>query len=104
MDNIDQICQPLDELAEREVTKQELEDILDNIKSMTEVISVAENEIGPKQNDIGKIQKDVKAIIGQEVEGRIKVGQSTLDVVDTDLTTCNESHNLAQKKIKNFKD
>lgn len=71
---------------------------------MTEMIGAAEAEIGPKQNDIGKIQKDVKVIIGQEVEGRIKVGQSTLSAVDTDLTTCHDTHNVAQKKIKNFKE
>ena len=45
----------MDEVGEREVSKQELEDILENIKSMTDDIGAAEAEIAPRQADIGKI-------------------------------------------------
>ena len=71
---------------------------------MLKDLGEAEAELGPKTTDIQKLQKDVKALISQEVEGRIKEGQSTLDVVDNDLSTCHDSHNIVRKKLKNFRD
>ena len=81
---------PLGEVGEREVPSSELEEILETLKAVSADLAVAEAEVGPKTAETAQLQKDVKAIIGQEVEGRLKEGQNTLDVVDQDLGGCHD--------------
>lgn len=77
-------------MGEREVPSSELEEILETLKAVSADLAVAEAEVGPKTAETAQLQKDVKAIIGQEVEGRLKEGQNTLDVVDQDLGGCHD--------------
>lgn len=43
-------------------------------------------------------------LIGLEVEGRLKESQSTLDVVDKDLSGCHDIHVTSRKKLKQLRD
>lgn len=91
-------------MGEREVPSLELEEILETLKAVSADLAVAEADVGPKTAETAQLQKDVKAIIGQEVEGRLKEGQNTLDVVDQDLGGCHDTHNTTRKKLKHFRD
>lgn len=82
----------------------ELEGILETLNAVSADLSAAEADIAPKAAEIVALQKEVKALIGQEVEGRLREGQNTLDVVDQDLGSCGDLHNAAEKKLKNLRD
>jgi len=86
------------------VLRAELEAILETLNTVSTDLSVAEADVGPKTAATAQLQKDVKALIGQEVEGRLKEGQNTLDVVDQDLGGCHDTHGATRKKLKHFRE
>lgn len=82
----------------------ELESTLETLNTVSADLAAAEGDVNPKAAEIAKLQKEVKALIGQEVEGRLKEGQRTLDVVESDLQGCQDAHNGARKKLKHLRD
>ena len=103
--NVEKTCEPLAEVGEREVAlSPEIEGILDVLNGVSSDLSAAEAEAIPKQADIVKLQKEIKALIGQEVEGRLKEGEATLTAVDQDLIDCNEQQNGGRKKLKHLRE
>ena len=82
----------------------ELEGVQEALNAVASDLSATEAGLNPKAAEITKLQKEVKALIGQEVEGRLKEGQTTLDVVDQDLGGCGDTHNAARKKLKHMRD
>lgn len=71
IESIEQTCLPIAELGEREVLYPEIEEILDILKTINTNLIKTETDIANKSAATSQLQKEVKEIIRQEIEGRL---------------------------------
>ena len=96
---------PLSEVDQREVSKDpEIEDIKIQLTQIIEDLLSNENVILPQITDITKLLKNVKELLDDEIEERLKQGQKILEALDIQIVESGNTLTLNQKKVKFYKE
>ena len=96
---------PLSEVDQREVSKDpEIEDIKIQLTQIIEDLLSNENVILPQITDITKLLKNVKELLDDEIDERLKQGQKILEALDIQIVESGNTLTLNQKKVKFYKE
>jgi len=94
--------QPLNELGEREVKQQEIEEIMEKMKVLGEDFDSLDNEIKPFLAKLQALLKDVDAMIEMEKGKNVKAADEAMAELDKKLADMDALKTAALKKLVEY--
>jgi DNA repair exonuclease SbcCD ATPase subunit len=96
--------QPLNELGEREVKQEEVVEIMEKMKTLSETFADLENNLKPLINQLEQHVKDVDGVIDGEKGKCTGEANDSLGSLDEKMTHLEELKTRATEKLKEYND
>ena len=96
--------QPLNELGEREVKQEEVVEIMEKMKVLSETFGDLENNLKPLINQLEQLVKDVDGVIDGEKSKTTGESQDSLGALDEKMKHLEELKTRAIEKLKEYND
>lgn len=96
--------QPLNELGEREVKQEEVVEIMEKMKALSETFADLENNLKPLVNQLETLVKDVDDTVAAEKGKTTGAAQESLGSLDAKLKQIEDLKTGALEKLKEYND